>query len=214
MKGSTHLAVGAGIGLAASLVYPFRPEDALLYVAVSAFSALAADLDGNNLLSAKLGKATGFIRECALWGGAAAVGYFAWSYFAWGVLYPKPAAAAVAALLLGLLMKQGFMRNLLVSLIGVGLVYSGWNDQLYGMMGLGVFVAWAPWLNHRGLTHTVWAVVAWGFIGRAFENELGIQGLTNFAVAGYVSHLLLDTMTPSGVKLLYPLTKKTFKVPF
>jgi inner membrane protein len=214
MKGTTHLAVGAGIGVTAAFVYPIRLEDAILYAAVTAFSALSADLDGTNLLSAKLGKVSRFIRESALWTGILSVGCLSWLYFARSLLYPKLAIAAVSLLLLGLLMKQGFMRNLLVSLIGAGLIYAGWNFRLYGLIGLGVFVAWAPWLNHRGLTHTVWAVIAWGAIARAFEEEWGIPGLMNFAVAGYLSHLLLDTMTPSGVKWLFPISKKSFKIRF
>ncbi|MBW7461523.1 metal-dependent hydrolase, partial [Paenibacillus sepulcri] len=36
---------------------------------------------------------------------------------------------------------------------------------------------------------------------------------TMVATAGYLSHLLADTLTPSGVKWFYPLYKKSVKLP-
>lgn len=211
MKGSTHLAIGTVIGIAASAFYPFRPESAVYYVTAAAFSALSADLDGTNMLSSKLGKVSHWIREIALWGGLLALAVNAYLYFAQQLLYPLYAMVSFLLVLLGLILKEGVLRNALVSACGIGLLYAGWRSGSTGLIGLGVFVAWVPWLNHRGLTHTIWAVAAWAWIGSAFERELQIEGLAAVATAGYLSHLVADTLTPSGVKWLYPLVRKSFK---
>lgn len=214
MKGSTHLAIGAAIGVAASLLHPIDPERAAYYVAASGFSALSADLDGTSMLSTKLGKVSHWMREGAIVLGLLALGVSACAYAAQNRLYLGVAAIGLGLVLLGLIMREGILRNALVSLCGLGLLYAGWHSGFAGLMGLGVFVAWAPWLNHRGLTHTVWAVFAWAAIAAAFERELRIDGLAAVATAGYLSHLIADSLTPSGVKWLYPLLNKSIKFKF
>ncbi len=211
MKGSTHLAIGAAIGAAATLYYPFHLSHGGVYLSVAAFSALAADLDGTNLLSGKLSKLSRWLRRFAVGSGvvlvlANAYGYVFESWYSF-----QFAALGVVALLVGLAASQGTVRNALVSVVGLGLLYAGARTDQAWLMGLGVYVAWVPWLKHRGMTHTLWALLLWGIIGRDLENELGIPGVTATAVAGYASHLLADTLTPSGVKWLFPLYKKSFK---
>ncbi|HZG79074.1 MAG TPA: metal-dependent hydrolase [Paenibacillus sp.] len=211
MKGSTHLAIGAAIGAAAALYYPFQLSHGAVYLSVAAFSALAADLDGPGMLSGKLDKLSRPIRGFALWAGVVLVLANAYGY-AFEDWFSFPfSAVAVVLLLLGLVASQGTVRNALVSLVGLGLLYAGARTDQAWLMGLGVFVAWVPWLKHRGMTHTIWALLLWGTIGRGLETELGIPGVTATAVAGYASHLLADTLTPNGVKWLYPLYKKSFK---
>ncbi|SEO20046.1 metal-dependent hydrolase [Paenibacillus sp. OV219] len=214
MKGTTHLAIGIAIGVVGAATHPITPKNAAVFLVVAAFSALAADLDGTSMLSGKLSKAAKLIRELLLWGGLLLAGSVVYMYAARGIFYPLFTAGAAAVLLLGLLSRTGAIRNALVSAIGGILLYTGFTTQMNWLMGLGLFIAWVPWLNHRGLTHTVWAVIAWGAIGWSLEQQLGIPGVAYTAICGYVSHLVADTLTPSGVKWLYPLTKKTFKVPF
>ena len=211
MKGSTHLAIGAAIGAAAVVYFPFRLEHSAVYMSVAAFSALAADLDGPGMLSGKIDKLSRPIRAFALWAGIALVlaGAYGYAFEDW-FSFPY-SSAAVVLLLLGLVASQGTVRNALVSLVGLGLLYAGVRTSQAWLMGLGVFVAWVPWLKHRGMTHTVWALLLWGMLGRGLEHELGIPGVTATAVAGYASHLLADTLTPNGVKWLYPLYKKSIK---
>ncbi|MCD9020926.1 metal-dependent hydrolase [Cohnella silvisoli] len=213
MKGSTHLAIGGVIGAAACLYYPFQWENALMYVSVAGVSALSADLDGQNLLSGKLSKLSHWLRELAIWTGLLTIAFVAYMYFAQEKLYPVITAIAVALSLLGFVTKEGTIRNVLVSLIGCVLLYSGWTSKQNWLMGFGLFVVWVPWLDHRGMTHTVWALFLWGAIGMGLEKQLGIDGITIVSVAGYASHLLADTLTPNGVKWLYPLYKKSIKIP-
>jgi inner membrane protein len=212
MKGSTHLAIGAAIGTAAALYFPFHLNHAAIYLSVATFSALIADLDGSSLLSGKLSKLSRWLRDFGLWSGLLLVIGNAYLYFSGDRFYPAFAAIAVTILLLGLVTSQGIIRNALVSLIGIGLLYAGWQTKQNWLLELGVFVAWVPWLKHRGMTHTVWALFLWGEIAWALEKQLKIEGIMVTSVAGYASHLLADTLTPNGVKWLFPLYKRSFKI--
>lgn len=212
MKGTTHLAIGVGIGIFASAYYPFTATDAALYITVASFSALSADLDGPSMLSSKIGKASKLLRQLLLWAGILLALSVAGMYFVKHIFVPELTAVSAVVLLLGFITKQGFIRNALVSAIGAFLVYAGWSLHKNWLIGLGVFIAWAPWLSHRGLTHTLWAVLAWGWIGTELEQDLALTGIANVAIAGYASHLLADTLTTNGVKWLYPFYKKSIKL--
>lgn len=212
MTGKTHLAIGMTIGAFAAVYYTNDMKEAATYVAIAGFSALTADLDGNSMLSSKLGKLSKLIREFTLWSGvilAALIGYY---YFTEKSPSPLYIGAAGAIFLLGLIAKEGVIRNALVSAVGAALMYAGYLHQMNWLMGFGLFVAVVPWLNHRGMTHTIWAIPIWGAIGWGLEQQLQLEGITIVSMLGYVSHLVADTLTPSGVKWLYPLMKKSFKI--
>jgi len=212
MKGTTHLAIGCAIGALACVYYPFSPNNAALYFSVAGLSALSADLDGPSLLSRKITKLSKWLRNAMLGVGLLSIAGLAYFWLDSGRFDPVYTACAVSAFLLGLVARQGVIRNALVSLIGGGLVYYGWMWGYAWLIGLGAFIVWAPWLKHRGLTHTLWALIGWGTIGWGLEQQSGIPGIAAVSVAGYASHLLADTMTPSGVKWLYPLYKKPIKL--
>ncbi|WP_029192776.1 metal-dependent hydrolase [Paenibacillus harenae] len=212
MTGKTHLAIGAFVGAASAAYFSFGLEQAAYFIGVSAFSALSADLDGPSMLSSKLGKLSKLIREAALWGGALFLGIIAYYYLTGRPISPLLGLSGAAAFLLGLVMKQGFIRNALVSVVGAAFMYAGYRNQMIWLIGFGLFVAWVPWLKHRGMTHTIWAVPIWGAIAWGLEKQLQIEGLAITAMLGYLSHLIADTLTPSGVKWLYPIVKKSFKI--
>ncbi|MBB3114786.1 inner membrane protein [Paenibacillus phyllosphaerae] len=215
MKGRTHAIIGLTIGAAASVYYPMSVQSTALYLIVGGFSALSADLDGTNMLSSKLDKLTKAIRASVLWAGI--LGTIISAVLFW--MRPEPQlvlwAASGAAVLLGLITRHGTLRNLLVCLIGVGLFYAGVvNDHMLWLIGLGVYIAIVPWLAHRGLSHSIWAVLYWCWLGRELQNDLNYEGVALVAAAGYLSHLVADTLTPSGVKWLFPLWKKSIKLRF
>jgi inner membrane protein len=212
MKGSTHLAIGAAIGTAAAFYYPFHLNHVAIYLSVATFSALAADLDGSSLLIGKLNKLSRWLHNFGLWSGLLLVIGNAYLYFSRDRFSPTFSAIAVTILLFGLVSSQGIIRNALVSLIGFGLLYAGVNAKLIWLLEFGAFVAWVPWLKHRGMTHTALALILWGEIGWELERQLNIEGILATSVAGYASHLIADTLTPNGVKWLFPLYKRSFKI--
>lgn len=214
MKGTTHLAIGTGIGAFASAYYPFSVTHTVYYVSVAVISALIADLDGPSLLSRKLGKLSKWLRELVVWIGMLSTGSVIYLYVRHGIVYPELSMVALVVLLLAFVAKAGVIRNILVSIVGFGMMYAGWMLEMSWLLGFGGFVAWIPWLKHRGLSHTVWAMIIWGAIAWGLENQLQVEGITIVALAGYFSHLLADTLTPSGVKWLFPLSRKSVKLPF
>ncbi|MBD2869236.1 metal-dependent hydrolase [Paenibacillus arenilitoris] len=212
MTGKTHLLIGAAVGAAVAASHSYGDDRAALIVGVAGFSALAADLDGTGMLSSKLSKLSKLLREAALWGGILFMAIVSYLFLAGQPVSPLLGLGGAAAFLLGLVMKQGFIRNALVSLVGIGFMYAGYESRMIWLIGFGLFVAWVPWLKHRGLTHTVWAVPIWAAIAWGLERQLGAEGVMEAAALGYLSHLVADTLTPSGVKWLYPIVKKSFKI--
>jgi len=70
-------------------------------------------------------------------------------------------------------------------------------------------------VGHRTLTHSIISVlflVFVTFIVQRLENEaifIMLFGLT----VGHISHIVLDCLTHNGVSLLYPISKKRYKLP-
>ncbi|MCM3339773.1 metal-dependent hydrolase [Paenibacillus sp. MER TA 81-3] len=212
MKGSTHLTIGIAVGAAAAVYYPFTFKNASLYIAVSALSALSADLDGPSILSSKIGKISRWLHEILLWLGVCLAAGVIYQYSTQAFVSQELSIVSVVVLLLGFVAKEGVTRNIMVSMVGCGLLYWGWTLGWNWLIGLGVFVAWVPWLSHRGMSHTIWATLLWGCIGWGLEQQLRIEGITAVSICGYASHLIADTLTPRGVKWLYPLSNRSFKI--
>jgi inner membrane protein len=212
MKGTTHLLIGAAIGAAEGLFYQMDFKSGLLCLGIAAFSGLAADLDGNSILNRKVTQASKLIRGTVLVSGImmATVLYLLFRYR--GYANTEITGAAAALCILGMIFREGLIRNILLSLIGLSFVYAGVRYHMSWLAGFGVFVAAAPWFKHRGFTHTVWAAAYWGVLGWGLEHASGQPGIMVAAAAGYLSHLAADTLTPAGVKWLYPLAGKTFKL--
>jgi inner membrane protein len=213
MKGTTHAAVGLAIGSAIALGWRMDFADGALCAAVSVFSALSADLDGQGMLTSKLGKTSR-----AIYRGLMVIGLlFAirgmYQYFMNRVIDVAATATAAAVFVLCGALTVGFIRNVLVSLIGCAAAVVGWQCDAGWAAALGLFIAVAPWLKHRGFTHTIWCNLIWAAIGWGMERQIGIDGLALAASAGYFSHLAADTLTPGGVRWLYPIIKKTFRFP-
>ena len=73
-------------------------------------------------------------------------------------------------------------------------------------------------LGHRSVVHTPLIIFAFSALLFFFSNELTgqVQVMSKFFViglsAGMWSHLFLDLMTKRGIPLLYPFTKKSFRI--
>jgi inner membrane protein len=214
MKGSTHLAIGALIGAAFAVYHRMDFAAGALTVSVATFSALGADLDGQSLLSGKLSRTSRFIRDSIFALGIVLLGWAGLRYAVAGRIPPELAGSGGSVILLGFAARVGLIRNILLSLIGASLAGWGWLGGMVWLAGLGLFVGAAPWLKHRGLTHTVWALLYWSAIGWGLERQLQIPGIAAAAAGGYFSHLAADTLTPQGVKWLFPLSRTALRLPF
>ncbi|MCM3635999.1 MULTISPECIES: metal-dependent hydrolase [Paenibacillus] len=218
MNGKTHLTIGAVIGGIYGLVHaPAGELDTILFFAgIGGFSGLAADLDGPSVLTRKLTKVSRILHTSLIVVGLSSLLLLGWLTYTQASFRPDwllaAFAASIVATLLGLLVSRGFWRNALVSLVGIMLAVYGFDQGWYWLIGLGAFVIIAPWLSHRGLTHTIWIVPIWGWIGFGLEQQLGIDGIGIASMLTYLSHIVADMFTPAGVKVLYPITKKKFKL--
>jgi inner membrane protein len=63
----------------------------------------------------------------------------------------------------------------------------------------------AALIGHRGFTHSILAVIACGLLLR--WRGLG-HAVVDPLVAGYLSHLAADLLTPSGLQLAWPLRRR------
>lgn len=65
------------------------------------------------------------------------------------------------------------------------------------------------WAGHRGVAHTIWAVILVFFIVYLIFPELGLGMNAMLAVTlGYFSHLVADSLTVEGVAWFYPYSSK------
>ena len=67
-------------------------------------------------------------------------------------------------------------------------------------------------LGHRGLTHSLLAVVGGLMLIQAMEPRTLLGRLVEPMALGYLSHLAADALTPAGVPLLWP-WKRRFALP-
>jgi len=70
-----------------------------------------------------------------------------------------------------------------------GKIFPGLSEKFY------------KWFGHRSLTHSAYFVIGLMIVAFIFPDNPLVYAF----IIGYVSHLLIDLYTPSGVQLFYPL---------
>jgi len=90
---------------------------------------------------------------------------------------------------------------------GALLAYLGWVRHDRAVLICGLLVAAAGVLEHRGFLHSLAALaLTWWAVGR-----IGVDAEPALAL-GWGSHLALDLLTPAGVPLLWPWSRR-FSLP-
>lgn len=212
MRGSSHLAIGLITGAGIAAVVP-DVRLSLPGIALAGFSSLAPDLDHPG---SRLSKRLGFTENYVRWAFAAAAVLLAvYTHFnlPLGPERRMGFTAALAMFLIGMAMQNQSARKLALLFSGVGAVLSGLYWEMLWLSLLGAFVATAPFTSHRSWTHTIWAAALWTYIGHLANRDLGWHGIAAYAGAGYISHLLADTLTKSGIRYFLPLSDKAIKLP-
>jgi inner membrane protein len=222
MKGHTHLAVGIGIGVIASFNQPIE-QIPILLVTVG-IASLAADLDGNNLLNKRVTKTVKLFKKVGLVIALAImllsvvsslldVNSFPILGEKWFNLQYKLLIFGVGAVILGFALRsQETLKNILMSLIGVILIYFAATNDIWWLVMFAFYIGGAGWFSHRGTTHTLWALFYWMVMSYYLEESTGIEGLALVSSLSYLSHIIGDMLTKRGVKFLHPLTKKVFRI--
>ena len=212
MRGSSHLAIGLITGVAIAGLVPGIPFS-LPGIVLAGFSSLAPDLDHPE---SRLSKHLGFTQNYVRW--AFAAGALAIAAYAYWQLRPGSEqrvyyTVALAFGLIGVGMQGGSARRLALLFTGLGTVVAGLYTEQLWLSLLGTFVALAPFTSHRSWTHTIWATALWTYIGHLADQHLGWHGVALFAGAGYVSHIVADTLTKAGVRWFLPISDYSFKIP-
>jgi inner membrane protein len=221
MKGQTHLAVGLGIGVIASFNQPV--EHIPIVMVTAGIASLAADLDGNNLLNKRVTKAAKQFKEFGVIIALVLMIFSVVSLFldeqslpfirdSWFTLQSKLLNFGLGAVILSFaLRKQETLKNIIMSLIGLTLIYYAATNEWWWLVMFGLYIGGAGWFSHRGPTHTLWALLYWMAMSFLLENSTGIQGLTLISTLSYLSHIVGDMLTKRGVKFLQPITNKVFR---
>ncbi|MBT3303668.1 metal-dependent hydrolase [Candidatus Woesearchaeota archaeon] len=98
--------------------------------------------------------------------------------------------------------------NILLFLV-ISLIVSFLPDIDTPHSKLGRKVFFSRFLKHRGFWHSIWAVILFTFIIMLFYVGVYVVAF----VVGYMSHLLIDMSTKTGISLLNPLVNDRIKGP-
>lgn len=222
MKGRTHLAVGLGIGIVGS--FNQSPEYIPIILAASGVSSLAPDLDGNNLLNKFVTKTA---KQLKKWGFIGGLTLIILSLFIlvsdenslpflnryWVDQQRLLILLGVGIIILGIsIKKQELLKNILMSLIGIALLYYGSIHDIWWLVMFALYIGGAGWFSHRGFTHTVWALIYWAAMSYLLEQSVEIGGLALILTLSYFSHIAGDMLTKRGVKFFKPVSNKVFRV--
>ncbi|WP_339216057.1 metal-dependent hydrolase [Solibacillus sp. FSL W8-0372] len=222
MKGRTHLTIGLGIGAVASVSQ--TPEMIPIVLVVSAVASLAPDLDGNNLLNKHVTKTAKQIKKGGQFVGVALIVLSLFAYIfninflpfledEWLTQQNKLLFLGLGAIIIALSMRsQETLKNILMSILGLFLLYYAITDELSWLVMFALYIGAAGWFPHRGQTHTIWAVIYWGYMSYLLEMSTGTEHLAIISTMAYLSHIIGDMMTIKGVRFLSPITSKVFKI--
>lgn len=92
-------------------------------------------------------------------------------------------------------------------LFGILLVILAIYLKLNYLVFLGMGVLALAFISHRGVLHSP---VFLGFMATLALHQFGDLGNYFYLFVGYLSHILADSLTVSGIPMLYPLTKKKY----
>ncbi|MCP1146212.1 metal-dependent hydrolase [Lysinibacillus endophyticus] len=224
MQGRTHLAIGLGIGVVASVSQ--SPEVMPVILVATGIASLAPDLDGNNLLNKHVTKTAKLIKKRGIFIGVALMALALYTFFfdvnflsfldgKWFTQQNKLLLFGLGAIIIGLSVKNlETLKNILMTIMSLFLLYYAFTDELWWLVMLAIYLGGAGWFSHRGTTHTIWALAYWWYMSYLLQVSTGVSSLAIISTLAYLSHIVGDMLTKKGVKFLYPLTKKVFRIRF
>jgi len=223
LKGRTHLTIGLGIGAVASVNQSLEMIPVIL--AASGVASLAPDLDGNNLLNKRVTKTAKLIKKSGVFVGGLLMALSLLTFFLdlhflsnldekWFSQQNLLLFFGWGTVILGLSMKsQETVKNILMSVLSLFLLYYAATNELWWLVMFALYIGIAGWFAHRGTTHTIWALIYWWYMSHLLEVSNNVEGLALISTIAYLSHIVGDMLTKKGVKFLYPLTNKVFRLP-
>lgn len=199
MMGKSHFIISTGVTVSLMTLAGI-PVTAAAVVA-AAVSSLLPDIDEPNSLLVSKTLSEPLLRVLQTIMLASVV------WILWKGLFGMPwdIGLAVAIVFIAFLPVRS-LRKFVMFMIGVGMIIYGREIAPWNYMA-GCLLIICTFLPHRGLTHTIYGTAAWTALLYGTTAHLG----SSIWIAGGISyflHLLADSLTNRGVKLLPPLKWK------
>ncbi len=196
MMGKSHFIISTG--LTVSIITMAGVPVTSAAVVAAAVSSLLPDIDEPNsiLVSKTLSEPILRILQTIMLGAVV--------WILWKGLFGMPwdLGIAVAVVFVAFLPLRS-LRKVVMCLIGVGIMIYGREISPWNYMG-GSLLIICTFLPHRGLTHTVYGTAAWTALLYGTTAHTG-NSIWFAGGVSYLLHLLADSLTNRGVRLLPPL---------
>ncbi|SHH06818.1 metal-dependent hydrolase [Tepidibacter thalassicus] len=113
-------------------------------------------------------------------------------------------------------LKHIILRKCLFSLLSIILCLSLYYIKApFPFISLSIFFGIAPWLKHRGFTHSILGAMFMYYLLKEIEKLLGLEYIALYGSIGYLSHLFLgDIFTKMGIPIFYPISNKKISLGF
>ncbi|MEK4029516.1 metal-dependent hydrolase [Pseudobacillus sp. FSL P4-0506] len=209
MKGSAHLAIGGGSGLATAVYLHTDPLTTAALVGIGAVAGLAPDLDVNGKLSNRITISKKWLILFFAAAGLLLIGY---SYVMLSGFVQS--AGFIVGLCLTILPRLFIKQRTMLFITGAGLGVAAWYADIFWLLLLSGFIIVSSFLSHRSLTHSLIGAACFAGIAWQFQQSVGIEGSFLAASIAYMSHLVADMKVwpanKRGIKWFQPLFNKEF----
>lgn len=111
------------------------------------------------------------------------------------------------------LRKKMRQAALTVVMIAIAAAFYYLSDKnLFFALGC-LYISILPWTKHRTLSHSIFSSLIIGLCAYLSFNLYGVGKYGIYCGVGYFLHIVEDSFTVTGTPMLYPFSKKKFKIP-
>ncbi|KXZ39939.1 inner membrane protein [Alkalithermobacter thermoalcaliphilus JW-YL-7 = DSM 7308] len=113
-------------------------------------------------------------------------------------------------------LNHSFLRKSLLTFLFVVLCFSLYYVKApNSFIIICMFIGIAPWLKHRGFTHSILGIAFIYYVLYEVQKILNSDNLAFYGTLSYASHLLLgDIFTKMGIPIFYPISNKKISLGF
>lgn len=209
MRGRTHCTIGILASIQASLI--FKIPISIFSIIISAIFSLLPDLDEPNSTISDIffkKNISKFLYKILIY--LINILIFFFSIKINNNFYLSSIITFASIFIIESKLTHKFLRKLFLSLIFLllGVCLYLVNTKFYIVLFV-MLLAIFPWLKHRGLSHSVFAIIIIYILLKQIELLTNIYNLSFWGTISYASHIFLgDIFTRQGVPLFYPLIEK------
>ena len=209
MRGRTHCTIGVLASIQASLI--FKIPISIFSIIISAVFSLLPDLDEPNSTISHLffkKNFSKFIYKILIY--LINILIFFFSLKINDNFYLGSVITFISIFIIESKLTHNFLRKIFLSLIFLllGTCLYLVNTKIHIILFI-MMLAIFPWLKHRGISHSILAIIIIYLLLKQIEILTNIYNLSFWGTISYASHIFLgDLFTRQGVPLFYPLSNK------